>query len=69
MLRPETEVFKKTTAAGAAFLAGLGVGVWHSKKELQRIWRRDCEFKPSLASADRAARLKAWHAAVARSRG
>jgi glycerol kinase len=41
--RPKVQ---ETTALGAAFLAGLGQGVWSSTEELARIWQLDREFQP-----------------------
>src|SRR5688572_30643726 len=34
----------ETTALGAAFLAGLGAGVWKSKDEIRRTWKEDRRF-------------------------
>ena len=42
--RPE---IVETTALGAAFLAGLGTGVWSSTDELRETWALDREFTPS----------------------
>ena len=36
----------ESTALGAAFLAGLGVGVWGSKEELTTVFELDSIFKP-----------------------
>ena len=47
--RPE---IVETTALGAAFLAGLGTGVWSSTDELRETWRLDRRFEPA---ADRTA--------------
>ena len=40
----------ETTALGAAFLAGLGTGVWKDKNELRSSVKTDREFKPNLNS-------------------
>ena len=37
----------RTSALGAAYLAGLGAGVWGSTDELREIWTRDRRFDPS----------------------
>ena len=55
-----------TTAFGAAFLAGLAVGVWSSKEAIRRVWKRDRRFAPRMKSPARAERLAAWQAAVSR---
>jgi glycerol kinase len=58
----------ETTALGAAFLAGLGAGVWKDA-DLEDLWKIDREFEPSL-SRDQADSLQAeWRRAVERSRG
>ena len=59
----------ETTALGAAFLAGLGTGVWSSTDELRETWQLDRRFEPS---GDRAAMDTAharWRGAVERSKG
>ncbi len=59
-------VVQETTALGAAFLAGLGTGVWSSKEEAASVWSLDREFEPGdRASAD--ARYEGWRRAVERS--
>jgi glycerol kinase len=57
----------ETTALGAAFLAGLGAGIWNDA-DLADLWKLDREFEPSM-SRDEAASLQAeWRRAVERSR-
>jgi glycerol kinase len=57
----------ETTALGAAFLAGLGAGIWKDA-DLEALWKLDREFEPTL-SRDEAATLQSrWRDAVARSR-
>jgi glycerol kinase len=59
----------ETTALGAAYLAGLGVGFWKSADDLVGQWRVDRRFEPRMdAAASRALRLR-WSEAVERSRG
>ena len=54
------------TALGAAFLAGLGAGVW-TDRDLARLWKLDREFEPVM-SRDQADDLQArWRQAVDRS--
>jgi len=56
------------TALGAAFLAGLGAGVW-TDADLVDLWKLDREFEPSM-SRDQADTLQAeWRRAVERSQG
>jgi|HubBroStandDraft_5_1064220.scaffolds.fasta_scaffold15546_2 glycerol kinase len=42
----ERPVIAETTALGAAFLAGLGTGVWSSRAELAATWQLDRRFEP-----------------------
>ncbi len=59
---------QETTALGAAYLAGLGTGVWGSTTDLAPHWRADREFEPGdTQGADR--RHAAWLRAVQRSLG
>ncbi len=37
----------ETTALGAAFLAGLGTGVWASTDDLRETWQLDRRFEPA----------------------
>jgi len=61
--RPE---IAETTGLGAAFLAGLGCGVWSSTEELKSTWRLDRRFEPGSRDEDA---YRRWRAAVARSKG
>lgn len=56
----------ETTSAGAAYLAGLGVGLWSSLKDIQRVWKMDTEFKSEMGPGTRAKRIKAWHHSIRR---
>ena len=58
----------ETTALGAAYLAGLAVGVYPSMAAISESWRADGRFTPKLDEATRAARLDGWAEAVARVR-
>jgi glycerol kinase len=59
----------ETTSAGAAFLAGLGVGLWGSLDDVRRAWKAQKAFRPKIDDAARAERLRRWARAVARARG
>jgi glycerol kinase len=58
----------ETTGLGAAFLAGLGTGVWSSTDELAETWRLDERFEPADPSAH-ATTYELWRAAVERAKG
>lgn len=54
----------ETTAMGAAYLAGLAVGYWCSKKEILANHVIAAEFKPQMGQAKRENLLQGWHNAV-----
>jgi len=56
----------QTTAAGAAFLAGIGAGVWGDPEEIRGSWRAEKTFKPKMEDAARAHALARWKQAVER---
>jgi glycerol kinase len=62
----ERPAVAETTGLGAAFLAGLGCGMWSSTDELAATWRLDRRFEPG--SRDEHG-YRRWRAAVARSKG
>jgi glycerol kinase len=59
----------ETTALGAAFLAGLGTGVWSSTDELRDTWALDRRFEPSTDRSTADAAHARWLDAVNRSKG
>lgn len=59
---------RETTALGAAYLAGLAVGIWNSTQEIRRQWTLEKEYLPAMASEERSRLLKGWNKAVARSK-
>jgi glycerol kinase len=58
----------ETTALGAAYLAGLGVGFWTDAGELAAHRDIDRTFEPAMSATERAERLAQWHRAVERVR-
>jgi glycerol kinase len=56
----------ETTALGAAWLAGMQSGTWPDQDGFARTWQCERRFQPTLADAQRQARLKGWRAAVRR---
>ena len=59
----------ETTALGAAFFAGLAVGIWRDPAELASHWQAERVFEPTRNADWRTARLTEWHRAVDRARG
>jgi len=65
--RVERPKVTETTAMGAAFLAGLAVGVWDGFEPLTQVWQRDALFYPSMTAARRDELVAGWKRAVERS--
>lgn len=64
----ERPVVSETTALGAAYLAGLTVGVWESTTEISKQWVLGREFQPTLEEPQRSKLLATWRRAVQRCR-
>jgi len=56
----------ETTALGAAFLAGLGTGVWKDQEQVSKTWREQRRFTPTTDRAKVNEHLARWDAAVAK---
>ena len=54
----------EATALGAAFLAGLTVGVWPSLDALKELAQEGRRFEAKLPADERKRRLERWHRAV-----
>jgi glycerol kinase len=54
----------ETTALGAAYLAGLGVGFWGSVEDIQQQWQVDRRFLPAMETGRVGDLLKGWQRAV-----
>jgi glycerol kinase len=63
VLRPKVQ---ETTALGAAFMAGLQIGVYKSLKDISKNWSLDRKFSPKMKNKDRAQLLKGWSKAIQR---
>ena len=57
---------RETTALGAAFLAGLAVGIWRDTCEIRSKWQYDRVFEPAMDRSVRDKALRNWHRAVER---
>ena len=53
----------ETTALGAAYLAGLTVGYWKSREEIQQLWQAEKEFVPAV-TPEIGKGIKGWKRAV-----
>jgi glycerol kinase len=58
----------ETTAAGAAFLAGLAVDFWSDVSELSELWEREKTFEPNMSASERERLLSDWTRAVGRAK-
>jgi glycerol kinase len=58
----------ETTAAGAAYLAGLAVGVWKNPDELEQARHKDYRFEPQMEESRRQELYQGWKEAVMRVR-
>lgn len=59
-------VITETTALGAAFAAGLAVGIWASTDEIKKIWKRESTWSCKSDSAWRISGYEKWQDAVKR---
>jgi glycerol kinase len=57
----------ETTALGAAYLAGLAVGYWPNKDEINKKWIVDKIFEPKMEEIKKESLYKGWKKAVTRS--
>ncbi|HBT48798.1 MAG: Glycerol kinase [Caldanaerobacter subterraneus] len=56
----------ETTALGAAYLAGLAVGFWNSREEIEKNWNIDRRFEPAMEEEKREKLYRGWKKAVER---
>ena len=64
----EVAAIRETTAQGAAFLAGLGTGVWPDTAALEATRGAGRLYAPALGATEREARYAGWLRAVDRAR-
>ncbi len=58
----------ETTALGAAYLAGVGIGAW-TIDQVCRQWREKHRYEPAMSGEERDSLLVSWHRALDRARG
>src|SRR5438132_270242 len=58
----------ETTALGAAYLAGLAVGVWKSREEIARQWKVAKRFEPRMKREEADRRMGEWRRALERAK-
>jgi len=59
--RPKVQ---ETTALGAAFMAGLQIGVYKSLKDISKNWHLDKSFMNKISSKKRSSLVKGWSTAI-----
>ncbi|MDB4755940.1 glycerol kinase GlpK [Mariniblastus sp.] len=58
----------ETTSLGAAFLAGLAVGFWEDRVEIERLWQTDRVFEPKMSADEALQRRQGWSVALGRAK-
>jgi glycerol kinase len=58
----------ETTALGAAYLAGLGAGLFKNEKDISARWVLDRRFRPAMKKEERERLYSGWNIAVSRVR-
>ena len=61
VLRPKVD---ETTALGAAFMAGLQIGVYKSLKDISKNWQVDKSFHPKMKNHERKKLINGWDKAI-----
>jgi glycerol kinase len=61
VLRPKVD---ETTALGAAFMAGLQIGVYKSLEDISDNWQADRSFNPKMKSYERKKLIDGWDKAI-----
>ena len=59
----------ETTAQGAAFAAGIAVGLWEGIGAVSELWQEDRQFEPTMPPAVQETLLGDWSRAVERAKG
>ena len=63
VLRPKV---KETTALGAAFMAGLKIGIYKSLSDISKNWSLDKNFSPKMKNSKRKKLINGWQKAIKR---
>ena len=66
VVRPQVT---ETTALGAAYLAGLGVGYWKKPADIATQWQAERRFEPAMKAPRRKELMAGWSRALERARG
>ncbi|MBC8569617.1 glycerol kinase GlpK [Zongyangia hominis] len=66
--RVRRPMIRETTALGAAYLAGLAVGLWKDLDEIKNNWTLDKVYEPEMGAATRERLVAGWDKAIGRSK-
>ena len=56
----------EATVLGAAYLAGLGVGLWTSVEAISKQWKAERTFEPGMSASVRDTMRSRWRKALSR---
>jgi glycerol kinase len=65
----DVPLVEETTALGAAYLAGLAVGFWESREEIDAKWKLARRYEPRMSEEERTSLYASWLRAVERAKG
>ena len=63
-IRVHRSKVEETTALGAAFMAGLKIGVFKSLKDISKKWKVGNKFSPKIQNTERLKLLNGWSQAI-----
>ncbi|MBR2903046.1 MAG: glycerol kinase, partial [Clostridia bacterium] len=66
VVRPESV---ESTALGAAALAGLTVGVWQSREDLEKLYTTSQRYLPTMSKDEKDKKIKNWRRCVGLTKG
>lgn len=59
----ERPAYIETTAMGAAYLAGMGCGIWNNPTDITKHWEEGTSFTPKMTEEERQKKLDGWRLA------
>jgi glycerol kinase len=65
----ERPKMREATALGAAFAAGLSVGVWSGLSDIEQLDTEKTTFEPDMDESSRKRLLKTWNHAIKMCKG
>lgn len=68
-IRVVRPLFKETTVIGAAYMAGIAVGIWRNVDEVEKLWKAEKVFEPRMDPQEREKLYSGWKEAVRRAMG